>query len=133
MQQRIQVGGVERALARLVDHGLARRRLERIDDVVPVFAAHQDAAHRPGIADPVLQAAAQLLVERQVGKIRPMPLAGMDDEQALLARGIEHPARRRDCLAQQRDVVAQRFAESAGSTKSRCMSMMTSAQLARSN
>ena len=61
VQHRVEVGGVEGALAGLVDDRLAGRGLELVDDVVAVLAAHEDAAHRPGIADAGLEAAAQLL------------------------------------------------------------------------
>ena len=61
---RLEVGGVERALAGLVDDRLARRRLELVDDVVAVFAADQDAAHRALIADAGGEPAARLLGRR---------------------------------------------------------------------
>src|SRR5208282_6558557 len=44
LQHRVEVGGEERALARLVDDRLARLRVEFGDDVVPGLAPHQDAA-----------------------------------------------------------------------------------------
>ena len=47
----LQFGGVERALARLVDHHLAVDRGEFVDDVVAVLAADQDAAVLARIAD----------------------------------------------------------------------------------
>src|SRR5581483_7884158 len=46
-----ELGGVERALAGLVDHDFAVERIELGDDVVTGLAANEDAAHRPGIAD----------------------------------------------------------------------------------
>ena len=47
----LQLGGVERALARLVDDDLALDRGELVDDVVAVLAADQDAAVLAGVAD----------------------------------------------------------------------------------
>src|SRR6185436_16488732 len=113
VQHRVEVGGVEGALAGLVDYRLARRRLELVDDVVAVFAPHQDAPHRSGVADAVLQPAAQLLARGQVGKVRAVPLARMDHEHPAAARRVEYLARGRDRFAQQRDVVAERLAEAA--------------------
>ena len=46
-----------------------------------------------------------------------MALAGVDDQHAGLARGVEHLAQRRDRRLQQRHVVAERLAEAAGLEK----------------
>jgi hypothetical protein len=131
VQQRIEVGRVERALAGLVDYRLAWRGLERIDDVVPILAAHEDAAHRARVADAVLQPPAQLLVERQIGEVGAMAFARMHDEHAFAAR-LEHLARRPIALRSSETSLPSASPNPPGSTKSRCMSMMTSAQLARS-
>ena len=79
-QHQLEVGGAERALARLVDDRLARQRRELGDDLPARLAAHQDAAARPGIADAGADAArAPALVGRQVGEVGAMALAGVDD------------------------------------------------------
>ena len=52
IQDQLEVRGAERSLARLVDDRLAWFRIEVGDDVPALFAAHQDAAARPRIADP---------------------------------------------------------------------------------
>src|ERR1700730_14053575 len=77
LQDRMQVGRVEGALAGLVDDRLAGRGIELGNDVVAGLAAHQDAAHRTAVADRGLAAAARLLGRRQVGEVRAMTLAGM--------------------------------------------------------
>ena len=90
LQREIEIGGVERALAGLVDHRLAVDRIKLGDDVVAGLAAHQDAAHRTGVADALARRAALDLGRRRVGQIGPVALAGMDDQQAGRARRVEH-------------------------------------------
>src|ERR1700730_4176703 len=51
LQHRVEVGGVKRALPRLVDNRLPRPRIKFGDDVVSGLAAHQDPAHRAGVAN----------------------------------------------------------------------------------
>ena len=114
LEDRVQVRGVERALARLVHDRLARSRLEAVHDVVAVLAAHQDAPHRPRIADAVVQLAAGLLRRRQVAQVGAVALTGVDDEHPELAGRLQHALGGRDGGTQQRDVVAQRLAEATG-------------------
>ena len=64
-QHGFEVGGVERALAGLVDDRLAVDGGEFGDDVVAGLAAHQDAAHRAGIADAGGELAARPLGRRR--------------------------------------------------------------------
>ena len=112
-QDQLEVGGVERALARLVDHRLAGDRVELRDDVVPGLALHQNPAHRPRIADALARRAAHDLGRRRVGQIGAMALAGVDDQHAGLARRRQHLRRRLDRGLEQADIVAEGFAESA--------------------
>ncbi len=51
LQQFVQAGGVERALAGLVDDDLAVDGGKRFDDLVAGFADHEDAAHGAFVAD----------------------------------------------------------------------------------
>jgi len=112
-QHQLEVGLVEGALARLVDHRLARDRIELLDEVVAGLAADQDAAHGPGLPDAHRGRATLDLGRRGVGEIGAMPLARVDHEEAEAAGGVEHGAARRDGRGQSRDVVAQRFPEAA--------------------
>ena len=114
LQDVAELGGVERALAGLVDHDLAVERIELGNDVVAGLAADQDPPHRPGIADPQRRRAALDLGRRRIGQIGQMALAGVDDQHAGFARRLQH---RRDRLHRARElryVVAQRLAETAG-------------------
>src|SRR4051794_16392051 len=83
-QDQLEVGGAERSLARLVDHGLLGERRQPGDDLPAGLAADQDAAAGPGIADAGPDPArAPALVLRQVGEVGPVPLAGVEDVVAL--------------------------------------------------
>ena len=117
LQDGVQVGGVERALAGLVDHRLAGLGIKLGNDVVAGFAAHQNAAHRAGVADRGRAAAANLLGRRQIAEVGPMALAGMDHRKAGGAPGREQLPVRLDGAAQLRNVVAEHFAEAAGLQK----------------
>ena len=106
-QHQLEIGGAERALARLVDHRLAGERRELGNDLPARLAAHQDAAARARIADAgadLLRAPA--LVGRQVGEVGAMAFARMDDVPARLARGGQQLLDRLDRRAGQRQVVA---------------------------
>jgi hypothetical protein len=81
---------------------------------VPGFTADQDPAHRPGIADPLARRAALDLGRRRVGQIRQMTLAGVHDQHAAGACGLQHRRYRLHRPRQLGDVVAQRFAEPSG-------------------
>ena len=81
LQHVAEFGGVERALARLVDHDLAVERIQLGNDVVAGLAADQDAPHRAGIAD--AQASAR--------RARPWPAARRTDR-ADGPRGCARPA-----------------------------------------
>ena len=123
-----EIGFVERALAGLVDHRLAFDRIELGNDVVARLAAHQDAAHGARVADALGRRAALDLGGRRVGQIRPVALAGVNDQHAGRARG----RRARPCTASTARCSSDTSLPSVspkppGSRKSRCMSMMTSA------
>lgn len=62
-----------------------------------------------------------------------MAHAGVDDQHPLVARCAEYRRDRLHRAREARDIIAERFAESAGSMKSRCMSMMTSAMADQSS
>ena len=67
-QHQFEIGLIERALARLVDHRLAGERIKLGNDVVAGLAADQDAAHRAAGADAVFRIAALDLVRRRIGQ-----------------------------------------------------------------
>ena len=114
-QQRVQIGRVERALARLVDDGLAGDRRQRGDDVVARLAANQDAAHRARRADAQRRRAALDLRARRVGEVGAMALARVDDQHAAARARASSSARHGATAAcEQRHVVAERLAEPAG-------------------
>ena len=106
-QQQVEVGGVERALARLVDDQLAVDRGDLGDDLPARLAAHQDPPARAVVADAradVLRA--PQLVRRAVGQVGPVALAGVDDQPAGGAHRGEHLGRRLEPGAGQVEVVA---------------------------
>ena len=111
-QDSVEVGSVKRTFAWLVHDGFANCGPQLVDNVVAVFAVHENAAHRTGIADAGREPAARLLCRRQVCEVGPMTLARVDDENAGFSRGVQHARRRRHRLTQERDVVAQCLAES---------------------
>ncbi len=110
----LQIGAVEGALAGLVEHDLPGQRCKLVDDVVAVLAAHQDAAVRPGVADPQRRLAASQLGRGQVGEVRQVPLAGVDDQQSRLTGGGQDALQRRDDRRQLADIVAEGLTEPAG-------------------
>src|SRR6516162_8776244 len=79
LQHRVEIGGEERPLARLIDDWLARQRVELGDNVVPGLTTHQDAAHRARVADAGDEVAADFLRQRQVGEVGTVALARVDD------------------------------------------------------
>ena len=106
-QHQFEIGGAERALAGLVDDGLARQRREIGNDLPAGLAAHQHAAAGAGIADPGADLArAPLLVGGQVGEVGAVALAGVDDVKALRAHRRQQLLDRLDRRAGQRQVVA---------------------------
>ena len=106
-QHQFEIGGAERALAGLVDDRLAVARRQLGNDLPAGLAAHQDAAARPGIADAGADLPrAPALVGGQIGEIGAMAFAGVDDVEALGARGGERALDRLDRRAGQRQVVA---------------------------
>ena len=117
LQDRVEIGGVERALAGLVDDRLAGLRVKLRNDVVTGLAAHQNAAHRPGVADRGRAAAAYFLGRRQIEEVGPMALTRMERRKTGGAPGRQQPTVRFDRPAQLRDVVAEHFAEAAGLEK----------------
>src|SRR3970282_816677 len=96
------------------DYRLAGDGVDLVDDVVAVLAAHEEAAHGPRIADVELRSATFVLRRRESGQVGPMALARVDDEEARGAAGLEHALGRRQGLEQERGVVAERLAETAG-------------------
>src|SRR6202044_2210158 len=50
-QDELEVGGAERALARLIDEGLPRKRLEFVDDIPTRLAADENAPARALVPD----------------------------------------------------------------------------------
>ena len=94
--------------------GSPGRGLQLGDDVVPCCATDEDPAHRPGIANARVEPAALVFGAIQVGQIRPVALAGMDDPHARRPKGRQHGSDRRDGVTQERHVVTQSGAEAAG-------------------
>ena len=87
--------------------GFAFERLELVDDLPARLAAHQDAAARARIADAGTDLTrAPALVGRQIGEIGAMALAGVDDVEALGARGGKRALDRLDRRAGERQIVA---------------------------
>ncbi len=117
LEDGVEVGGVKGALPRLVDHRLAWRRVEFGDDVVARFAAHQDAAHGPDVADAGRAAPAHFLGGRQIGEIGPVALARMHREEPRGSPRRQDAFVGLDRAAQLRDIVAEHLAESAGLEK----------------
>src|SRR5258707_4147066 len=79
-EDQLEIGGTEAALTGLVDDRFAIERSDLGNDLPPRLAAHQDAAARSRIADAgtdLLRAPAFVL--GQIGKVRPVSLARMDD------------------------------------------------------
>src|SRR6266853_5710806 len=106
-QDQLEIGGTEAALPGLVDDRFAIERGELGNDLPARLAAHEDAAARSGIAD----AGANLLrtpalVRGQIGQIRPVSLARMDDVTMLRPHRGEHAADRLDGRARQRKIVS---------------------------
>src|SRR3984957_14360552 len=106
-QHQFEVGGAKRALAGLVDDGLARRRFELRDDFPTRLAAHQDAAARTRIADAGADALrAPALVLWKVGKVGAVTLPRVNDAVTFGAHGVEHGANRIYRRPRQREIVA---------------------------
>ena len=95
-----QFGVVEGALAGLVDHRLARDRIEFGDDVVTKLSDYEDAAHRALVADRHLALAADLLGLVQIAQIGLVALAGVHDQHPRRAARREQRLERRDRPAQ---------------------------------
>ena len=109
----MQVGGVERAFAWLVDDRLAGLRIKLGNDVVAGLAAHQNAAHWAGVADGRGAAAANFLGRRQIGEVGSMTLARMENRKAGGAPRREKLLVWFDGAPQLRNVIAEHFAEAA--------------------
>jgi hypothetical protein len=99
----------------------------------PAFAANEDAAHRPGIADPQGRRAALDLGRRRIGKIGQMALAGVHDQHAGRARRSSTAAIGFTARASWLTSLPSVSPKPPGSMKSRCMSMMRSAVAAQSS
>ena len=113
----MQIGGVERALAGLVDDRFAGLGIKLGNDVVAGFAAHQNAAHRAGVADGRRAAAADFLGGRQIGEVGPVAFARMKNGKTGGAPRRQEFLVGLDGAAQLRDVVAEHFAKAAGLEK----------------
>src|SRR5258708_6660697 len=78
----------------------ARLGIELGNDVVSRLAANENAPHRSFRADAQRRSAALHLRLRRVRQVRPVPLAGVDDEQAApsgrLEDGLARPHGRRE-------------------------------------
>jgi hypothetical protein len=114
LQHVAEFGGVERALARFVDHHLIVERVEFGNDVVAGLAANENAPHRAGIADPQGRRAALDLGRRRIRQIGQMTLAGVHDQHADVAGRFQHRCDRLHRARELGDVVAERFTEAAG-------------------
>ncbi len=79
-EDRLEIGRVKGTFARLVDNRLVACRSKFVDDRVTGLAAHEQPPHRARIADGDLRLAARAFGRWQVGKIRPMSLAGVDHQ-----------------------------------------------------
>ncbi len=77
------------------------------------LAAHQDASHRPGIADAGDEVAAPVFGGRQVGQVGAVALAGVHHQHAGGTAGGEHLGGGADRGAKLRHVVAEGGAETA--------------------
>src|SRR5581483_8877602 len=106
-QHQVELGRVERALARLVDQHLTRYGRDLRHDLPPGFATHQDAPGRPLRADlrPDL-GRSPALVRGQVGEVRGVPLPGVDDQHAHRPGVCEQPRGGRQPRPGEPDVVA---------------------------
>ena len=110
LQDQLQVGFIERALTRFVDDGFAERWIQLGNDVVPCFAANQDAAHGAVGANERLAAARQFR-RRAIGQVGAVTLTRMDDQQLRITRRLQHFPARDNCAAHQGDVISQCFAK----------------------
>src|SRR5258708_11070166 len=106
-QDELEIGGAERALSRLVDDRLAGTRRQLRNDLPAGLAAHEDAPARARTADLGADPRrAPALVGREIGEVRTVALAGVQDLVALAAHGGENPPDRLRPRPPQRRVVA---------------------------
>src|ERR1700722_8379436 len=91
LQDRVQIGGEESALARLVDHRFTGPWIQFRNDVMARLTAHQNAAHRPGVADTRGASAADFLGRRQIREIGPVPLPRVHYHQPRATPGRQQP------------------------------------------
>ena len=118
IEDQLEIGSAERSLAGLVDDDLAGQWRKLRDNVPAGFAAHEDASAWPGVTDAGADLArAPALVRRQIGKVRPMAFARMDDVIAAGAHGRHHGADRLDRRTCQRQIVAHRVDIAADAAK----------------
>src|SRR5664279_485964 len=82
LEHRVEIGRVERALAGLVDDGLAGDRCEIGDDVVTGFAANEDPAHRPAVADADGETPARGFRRRQIREIGTMAFTRVHNKES---------------------------------------------------
>ena len=129
-----EIGLVERALARLVDHRLVRQRIKLGNDVVAGLAADQDAAHRAAGADAVVDGSPRSTLCGGASDI-----SGRWPSRVWMTSMPKSRAAASSFAGRARRLpgAATRHCPSAspnppGSRKSRCMSMMIRAALSRS-
>jgi len=106
-QHQFEIGGAEGALAGLVDNRLAGQRGQLRNDLPARLAAHQDAATRAGVANAGTDSPrAPALVCREVGEVGSMPLARVEDMEAVAAHYGEHRCDRLDRRAGKTKIVS---------------------------
>ncbi len=104
---------MERALAGLVDHRLARRRGQFRHDLGAGLARDQHPPHRALVADAQGGVAPGTLEGRTIGEVRAVAFARMDHGPAGSAEPRDQPGHHGHDGAKRRDVVAERRAEPA--------------------
>src|SRR6516165_2825818 len=127
LEHQLQIGLVEGALARLVDHRLAGSRIKLRDDVVAGLAAYENAAHRARGADAQRRIATLDFDRRSIGEVRSMPFSGVNHEHIGSARGHEDIAHGPTAALRRETSLPSAAPKPPGSKKSRCISMMMSA------
>src|SRR6478735_3665324 len=110
----LQLGGVERALARLVDDDLAIDGRQFVHDVVSVLTTDEDATVLAFVPNAFRRGATAQLGGRAVGQVGLVPFAGVDHQDPGLAGGGDQRCEWGDDLQQLVDVVAEARAETAG-------------------
>src|SRR4051794_30321397 len=103
----LEIGRVEAALARLVQHDFSHVRAELVDNVVAPLPPYEHSPLWAEAADAEVQPASCELRRRAVRKVGPVSLARVYDEHAGVPSCREHLTHGLDYAPQQGDVVAQ--------------------------